>query len=398
MLIEPELTSLAESDKSAVPSASGPVPIRFDEQPFTAVIEQFADAWHQLLLEGDYNLSMAPEFIRASAGSVGRLEQMRVLRATRGGVLVGALPFFVEATRMYGMPMRKIGLGGNLIAYHHEITAPGLEAQMLRALLSDGRRPWDVFCAESLTRGGPTIEALRCVASDVGSVLVNYPADVSPYLPITQTWEQYLGNRSSNFRYNLKRKEKALRKAGRVEERWFEHAEDADEVLRCMRYIEAKSWKTELDIAVTSKPSEVRYYEELVPFLARRGLLFTNVIYLDGDPVAYHLSYRFAGRVGNLKTSFDNAHGAASPGAVVIQSAIRKSFESGAREFDFLGDDQYHKRLWTDHARGHDTCFLFSRRWRGRVVGFAKQLRQRWKPAEFHHVLTRADTRDSATD
>lgn len=373
--------------------ADGATAVRFEELSFDKALSQYADEWRRLVNDGDLNVSMSPEFVHASARSVRRLEQMRVLAATSGGRLIGVVPFYIDRVHMHGVPLLMLSLGSNLIAYHHEIVAPGFEAEMLLALLADPARPWHVFRAESLTRGGPTQRALDTVASRVGSESVRYAADASPYLPITQTWTQYLAGRSANFRYNLKRKEKALQKAGAVEERWLERPEDAEEVLRCMRHVESKSWKSDLDVAVTSKPSEMTYYDELVPFLAHRGLLFANVIYLDGAPVAYHLCYRFRGRVGNLKTSFDNSHGSASPGAVVIQNAIRRSFDIGVREFDFLGDDQHHKRLWTENVRPHDSTFLFSRHWRARIIGTLKQLRQRWKPTEFHHILTRAAVR-----
>ncbi len=347
--------------------------------------------WHDLLKRGDFNISLAPEFIKASAASVGMADRVRVVVAQRGSALVGVMPFIPSQARMLSVPMNMLGLAGNLISYHHELVAPGCQAEMLRACLGDPKRRWHVLCMENVPVDGPTSQALDSVARELGFAHVSYAGDVAPYVPIDQTWEQFLAARSSSFRYNLKRKEKSLRNGGALEERWFHGLDDVPELYRCMEAIESNSWKNSAQVAVTSQSTEALYYQEVLPFLARHGLLFANVLYLDSKPVAYHLCYYFEGRVGNMKTSFDETKQSLSPGAVVIQRAIQHAFQRGAREFDFLGDDQYHKRLWTDQSRAHRTHFLFSRDLRSRAVGLAKTLIQARRNKEFHAVVRRGE-------
>jgi len=358
---------------------------------------RFGSAWHALLAAEGLNISLAPEFLQASSASVGLREQIRVLVATRGAELAGALPFYMKTVRMRLLPMRMICLGGNLIAYHHEIAAAACAAELLTACLCDRSRQWDVFCAEAVTSDGPSAQAIRQVATSHHFVMVSYAGDAAPYLAIARTWDEFLRSKSSNFRYNLKRKEKALKAGGAIAERWFTSVDDVPELLRCMQEIESNSWKSAADIAVTSKHNELAYYEALIPFLARSGLLFANAIYLRDEPVAYHLCYRFNGVVGNMKTSFKESHSELSPGAVVIKSAIQRSFEQGAKEFDFLGDAQHHKLLWTDSVRKHDFHFLFSRSLRGRLVGTMKGLLQRWRRTEFDSVIRRVDVTTKKT-
>jgi CelD/BcsL family acetyltransferase involved in cellulose biosynthesis len=139
-----------------------------------------------------------------------------------------------------------------------------------------------------------------------------------------------------------------------------------------MLEIEANSWKAGANIAVTSNAYEQPYYQALLPFLAEQGLLAASVHYLDGAPIAYQLSYSFGGKLGNLKNSFDERHKALSPGTVIIKGAVQRAFEIGATEFDFLGDAQPYKVLWTDRVRAHATYYLFSRRLRSRFVGALK--------------------------
>ena len=361
------------------------------EHGFEAAHARFGEQWHKLLKRGGLNISLAPEFVRAAAASVGLLDKVRVLAAHCGSELVGVMPFVPTATKMFAIPMKVLSLAGNLVSYHHELVAPDCQTELLRACLRDPKRSWHVLQMDNVPVDGPTGQALRRLAHEERFALVAYSGDVAPYLPIAQSWDQFLASKSGNFRSNLKRKEKSLLKGGTLGERWFHSVEDVAELYRCMQAIESKSWKSTAEVAVTAEGNEGIYYKELLPFLAGRGLLFANVLYLTGEPVAYHLCYFHEGQVGNMKTSFDEARQSFSPGAVVIQRAIEKAFEAGAHEFDFLGDDQYHKRLWTDSARAHQTYFLFSRDLRARAIGHVKAVLQARRKADFRAVIRRSE-------
>lgn len=392
----PSTVGVLDNNKS-LPESVPHLPVTLDVRAhdLETACEAFGTQWHALLKRGGFNISLAPEFVKAAAASVGVAAQVRVLTAHRGSELVGVIPFVPDTSRMFSVPMKTLSLAGNLISYHHEVAALDCQEELLRALLCDPARNWHVLRMENVPVDGPTCRALHKLAREERFALVSYRGDVAPYLPITLSWEQFLASKSGNFRSNLKRKEKSLRKGGDLTERWFHAPDDVSELYRCMQVVESKSWKSSADVAVTAESSEALYYRELLPFLARHGLLFANVLYLDQQPVAYHLCYFHEGRVGNMKTSFDEARQALSPGAVVIQRAVQQAFQAGAREFDFLGDDQYHKRLWTDSARSHQTHFLFSRNLRSRAIGLAKTFLQTRRKTEFHAVIRRSETLDS---
>src|SRR5438477_9493019 len=77
--------------------------------------------WRRLIEEGDLNISLSPEFLGAAAAGAAVNDRMRVLTANEGDRVLGILPFIVRTTRMYGVPLVIIDLGGNLLSYHHEV-------------------------------------------------------------------------------------------------------------------------------------------------------------------------------------------------------------------------------------------------------------------------------------
>jgi hypothetical protein len=75
--------------------------------------------------------------------------------------------------------------------------------------------------------------------------------------------------------------------------------------------------------------------------------------------------------------------------SVAIQIAIQRAFQLNAKEFDFLGDAQYHKLLWTDSIRHRESQYLFSWRWRARLIGSIKSIKQTLRPTGFHRIIRR---------
>lgn len=358
------------------------------EYNWQEALSGFSAQWHALLQENGYNLSLSPEWINAIAYARGLRDQLRVLIAQRNNVVLGILPFYVHTIRMYGLHMTTYELAGNLVSYHQEIISKGCEKELLRALLVGHKRKWHVFSA-NLCHNGSTAQAIHAICKSTGNPLITYPGESSPYLSIDVDWEDYLKLKSRNFRYNLNRKEKALRRAGNLEERWFESSQEVDELLDLVMEIEENSWKKKAGIAITQHKHEQKYYQELLPFLAKKKALFALVLLLDRKPIAYFLCYNWQGAIGNLKISFHEAYSGLSPGSVVIHFAVRKAFELRAKEVDFLGDSQHHKQLWSENIRRHDTYFVFSNRPHIKAVGTIKMILHKIRPPQHDYVIRR---------
>jgi hypothetical protein len=327
--------------------------------------------WESWLEASPAHLSLYPFWIEAIARARGRLEEIRVRMGTQG-----LLPYFARSAWMYGVPVTQLELAGNLHSYHQEIPVRGDPSALIHDLLTDSGGPWQVFHAAGVPRGGTCTRAVQAVARNLGARVIRYPGERSPYLPIKTDWNGYLAGRSRNFRYTLRRKRRALERLG-VEECWVDTEGRVQELLACMWRIEEASWKVDAGMSMLADSYERVFYRHLLPIMARRGLLQGLVLRIKGEPAAYSLCYRWRGSVGQIKTSFDQRLARLAPGAVATETSIRRAFESGASEFDFLGPWMPHKALWTDHVRVHESLFVFAPDLRGRLLGLAKAMRAR---------------------
>lgn len=364
--------------------------LQIDKHPLAQCMAQFSAPWHVLLRASGWGPDMAPEWLSSTAHAQDLAQHAHVWTGHRAGQLVSLLPYLDYKVRMHGIPLRMWELpGGKLVTYHQDLLATDDQVELLRKVLLAPRAPWHVFLAPALLTNGATARAVADLCAQMGWILLSMPRESSPFVPITGTWQEFLATKSSNFRYNLNRKERGLQKAGQLIERWFTAPHEVDELQKVILEIEAKSWKVAAGMATSDSMMEKKYYALLLPFLAARKALFANVLTLGGTPVAYSLCYFWNGKMGQMKTSFDEAISGLSPGLVVNYYAVRKAFELKATEFDFLGDVMPHKVHWTSELRQHEDYYVFSNRLRAQVTGRLKQLVFKAQGARQHLTLGR---------
>lgn len=350
--------------------------------------------WRRLVIDAALDMSLLPEWLECSARARDLLDRVRVSVARREGEVVGLVPFLELQTEHYGLRARVRELqGSTVMGYHSGFIARAHHAELIAEAMSAQPLPCDIFVVPNLAPGGASATELAQFVHKRGLRAITYAGERSPYLPIDTTWDRFLAARSSSFRYTLQRKEKALRKRGQLVEREYTTVEDVPALLEAILAVEAGSWKVEAGMAVSDSMMERRYYEALLPWLAREGVLCANALHIDGSAVAYSLCYRWLGRVAQAKTSFDERYQECSPGLVVNHYAIRRAFQSGASEFDFLGDVMPHKTQWTELTRDHETVFVFCGTWRGRLLGLAKTAARRSGRRERERTVGRSGQR-----
>lgn len=332
--------------------------------------------WSQLVADKGLNASLEPGWMDAAVRSHGFAPFTTVVAARRNGRLVGVLPLICRRQSVHGVPLRTVDLASNLVSYHPELIALEPSAELLSESLRFAHNgSWDLFRANQFPADSPTAGVLRELSKDLNGVAFEQTGESSPYLAITSNWEAYLAGRDAKFRANRLRDARRAQDYGSASMTWFDGDVDPVRLLRDILEIERRSWKAATGVAITSREVERDYHERLLRFLSRHNAILANVLHIDARPVAYVLACRWHGWVGQLKTSYDES--LKHVGACVIDESVRRAFESGAREYDFLGDATPHKLRWSGTVREHRTLWLYSRRLPARIVALGKRIASR---------------------
>ena len=327
------------------------------------------------------------EWFRTWWECFGAGRQLHVVIVREGNRISAIAPLMIETVRMYGLAVRKIDLIHNDHTPRVDFVVAGRPEDMYRAIwdaLTASRDKWDVLQLSRIARGSRTASAVTAFALATGRATGRWEGDVSPYLELAGTWEDYHRSLPGKFRQNLRNRLSRLVRLGEPRLEVLDDAEaiaaGRDDALR----LEASGWKRESGTAICSDPAVQRFYTRLAERATAHGWLRLMFLTVGGQRIATSYGSCYRDRLFLFKTGYDPAFASCSPFKVLTYFAIRDAYAAGLAELDFLGDKEPWKLEWTETVRPHDWLFVFAGTVRARLLHSIKfqmvpELRRRWR-------------------
>jgi CelD/BcsL family acetyltransferase involved in cellulose biosynthesis len=262
--------------------------------------------------------------------------RLAVLLVRRGRDLVGAAPLVLDANG-------EIGCAGSLSVSESRLDLLYAEQAgvVLEAILAHLRRTRRGFrinlplCpADSETRLALGTSAVRA-----GAACLVAEAAPSRVVVAVGGWDAYLASRDHKVCHEWRRKQNKLARAGTAEFRTFTAPEDVSRAMLDVLAVERGSWKEGERTSLGSEDHSAEFYTSLAERSAERDSLRLHVLYLGEKPIAHLLAVRFRDELYALKTSYDLAHAALSPGLLIVLHALRAALGEGCTAVDLLGSD-----------------------------------------------------------
>lgn len=165
----------------------------------------------------------------------------------------------------------------------------------------------------------------------------------------TLSWEEYLQSLSSNFRSEIRRKERALSRDHEVEFVEVRAGDQLESALQAHYLLHDKRWA---DHPRGRSPEWVRPF--LSSFAARtadQGWLRLWRLTVDGDPAASWFGWNIGGRYSYYQAGLDVTRSRLSAGTLLLARTIRASIDEGCSIYDFLLGDESYKQRFTNDGR-----------------------------------------------
>jgi CelD/BcsL family acetyltransferase involved in cellulose biosynthesis len=255
-----------------------------------------------------------------------------------GGALVAVLPLYVSTRR----PVRTLRfLGHGPADQLGPVCAPedrAAAADALKRLLSRDFRAWDLLLAERLA-------VPEGWAGRLGGRVVH--EEESPTLVIGgRSFDEFLASRSRNFREQVRRRDRKLRREHDVEVRPTD-AERLDGDLDTLFRLHEARWSEDGSGALAG--ARERFHRDFARRALERGWLRLWVLEADGAPRAAWYGFRFAQTDMYYQSGRDPEWERESVGFVLLSHTIRQAFEDGMTEYRLLrGGEEYKGRFASD--------------------------------------------------
>jgi CelD/BcsL family acetyltransferase involved in cellulose biosynthesis len=255
----------------------------------------------------------------------------------RAGEAVTILPLYLAFERPVRVA-RFIGQGeGDELG---PVCDPG-EVRAADALLRSAdqpRRRWDVLLAEHLPGdtglagllGGRTLARWACPVVDIEGT----------------SWDEYLAGRSSNFRSQVRRKERKLVRDFGLHYRLVDDPDRLDADMDTLIALHRARWRDgDSDAFVGPRAA---FHREFAASALARGWLRLWIAEANGRAVAAWYGFRYAKSELYYQFGRDPAWDRLSVGMVLIAHTLREAIKDGMREYKLLrGNDAYKSRFAT---------------------------------------------------
>ncbi len=220
------------------------------------------------------------------------------------------------------------------------VCAPG-DLGRVSEIASEARHPevaWDVLLAERLPGDVDWPGALSGV---------ELRRDSSPTIDIAGLdWNGYLATRSSNFRGQVRRKERKLLREQGLTYRLCDDEERLDADLDVLFALHGARWGEEGSDAFDSRRQA--FHREFAAVALRNGWLRMWLAECDGRPVAAWYGFRFGGSEWYYQFGRDPEWDRYSVGLVLLAHTLREAITDGLDTYRLLrGGESYKDRFAT---------------------------------------------------
>jgi CelD/BcsL family acetyltransferase involved in cellulose biosynthesis len=304
----------------------------------------FREEWNELAQAG--SIFSTWEFANTWWDQFGGGRRLLAVACLDRGGIFAILPLYLWRRR----PLRVVRLLGNGCG---DILGPVClperradAARALRRLLEVAPWDWDVFVAENLPAELGWAKRLG------GSVIRR---EGNPVLHIDGGFEQFLAERTANFRHQARARDRRLARHHHVEYRLSSDPADLDEDMTTLFRLHASRFGGESSFGGPRASFHRRFAHQALA----RGWLRLWILELDGRPAAAAYGFRFGGVECFYQLGRDPSFARESLGMAMLTHAIRAGVEDGVHEFGFLrGHEQYKYRFATEDRGLESVCVV----------------------------------------
>jgi CelD/BcsL family acetyltransferase involved in cellulose biosynthesis len=215
---------------------------------------------------------------------------------------------------------------------------------LFEAVVAEGPRRVDL----SFLGDAADVQCLRQAAAH--HRLVERVVIRSPYVPVESDWDSYWRGLSRNLRKTVRRCRNRLAERGEMTIEVVDGRKDLDRLLEEGFRLEASGWKGEEVTAIASRPETRRFYKTVSRWAADAGILCLAFMRIDGEAVAFNLSFEAGGHHYVLKLGHDAELNSLGPGTVLTATAVERTFALGLKSYEFLGGDTAYKLRWAPNC------------------------------------------------
>jgi CelD/BcsL family acetyltransferase involved in cellulose biosynthesis len=242
--------------------------------------------------------------------------------------------------------VRKLEFIGAGNADYLDFCYPEQRPELLGAMLGlvqQRRSEWDVLRLANVPVHSVTFQQLPSSIRQCEMRLLHEATVTCPTLMLKDRTAQVRGMID---KYSVRRKVNWFDKHGELKIVHLSEPATIEPHLEGFFSQHTRRWHRDGALSQFERPEQREFFKQLVhAWKGNRTLVFT-VVFLDDEPLAYHLGFDYGGRMLWYKPAFNAKYAEHSPGIVLIRTLIEEALRTGKDEFDYtIGAEEFKFRF-----------------------------------------------------
>jgi CelD/BcsL family acetyltransferase involved in cellulose biosynthesis len=209
--------------------------------------------------------------------------------------------------------------------------------------------------------GSPLLAEAGAAAQRRGYRTINRTLETSPYIELDGDWEQFEAGMPSKRRADLRRRRRRLEEEGAYSFEVHDGTERLEELLDEGIAVEEAGWEGRDGIPIAAGEDTDGFYRRVGAWAAQGGYLRLYFLRLDAEAIAFAFCLLDPGSLAVLKIGFLPKYKRFAPGLLLTKEMIADSFAAGLDTYEFLGNSEPYKMIWTDRCRDRVRLQAFPR-------------------------------------
>jgi CelD/BcsL family acetyltransferase involved in cellulose biosynthesis len=332
--------------------------------------ESLKDKWNKLLLGNpNYSVFMTWEWMFTWWEYFNDKRELLILLAYDKDQLSGIVPLMISRRKYFGLKKLEIiefiGSDSFLSSdYFDFLSVCGQEQKVMEAFIDYiwNMNNWHVLNLTGIYIGSQNIRHIKGSIEKLNGNISTKLNERCLYVSIKGNWESYIANLKKRFIDDLKRRNKKLKNEQEVSFDLYNKEKDINFAIDCLIKFNIERLAKKEKVSSFSDPTFSAFFKKIGRVFNSNRWLKLYCLSVKNKPVAICCNFVFNNKAYQYQNSFDGRYAKYSPSHLLLNYALKDSFEQGYTYFDFLGGNHPYKSMWANKVNLKISIKVFKKR------------------------------------
>jgi CelD/BcsL family acetyltransferase involved in cellulose biosynthesis len=314
-------------------------------------VQEFGLDWDSLLnMSKDNTVFLTLDWLETWWKHFGAERELLLLAVVENEQIIALAPLMVSEYKLFGVSMRAVEFVGSPSSdYHGFILSQQAKdtSECVRMILDDlKKRSWDCLELKNIPNSSDTAKELK-ERSRKSLKLKEKEMDICPYIPLPNTFDEYIGKLGTHFHKSLRRNMRRIENEYAIELQSFSQMNfQLEDGMKAFFKLHQQRCQSKGLVGKFADPVFSNFHIEVARRFHEKGWLFLKFLTLNSMPVATIYGFEYNGKFYDYLAGLNPEYLKYGVGNICHLLCLKDLIERGTTEYDMMRGNHTYKKSW----------------------------------------------------